>query len=154
MIISFFGHSSFPCGKEWEDRLLSTIEAEVGDKSEGRDSQTDFLLGNYGNFDALAYRVCKKYKSNHPRSRLIFVTPYISEGYGKLAVSSHDYDLTIYPEIEDKPKRFAITYRNRYMAEAADLVICYINRTSGGAYQAVNYARKLGRRIINLAKIE
>lgn len=42
--------------------------------------------------------------------------------------------------------------RNREMAERADLIICYIEHQSGGAYQAVQYAEKLGKTVINLAE--
>ena len=37
------------------------------------------------------------------------------------------------------------------MVEQADLVLCYIERESGGAYKAVQYAKKLGKKIVNLA---
>lgn len=46
----------------------------------------------------------------------------------------------------------AIGLRNREMAERADLIICYIEHQSGGAYQAVQYAEKLGKTVINLAE--
>ena len=32
------------------------------------------------------------------------------------------------------------------MAEQADLILCYIERESGGAYKAVQYAKKLGKK--------
>ena len=40
------------------------------------------------------------------------------------------------------------------MAEQADLILCYIERESGGAYKAVQYAKKLDKEIINLADYE
>lgn len=39
-----------------------------------------------------------------------------------------------------------------WMAEQADLILCYIERESGGAYKAVQYAKKLGKEVINLAE--
>ena len=59
------------------------------------------------------------------------------------------YDRVDIP-ISAHPK-LAITKRNEWMAEQADLVICYIERESGGAYKAVQYAKKLGKDIVNLA---
>jgi len=41
--------------------------------------------------------------------------------------------------------------RNREMVERADLIICYIEHNRGGAYQAIQYAEKRGKTIINLA---
>ncbi len=64
-----------------------------------------------------------------------------------------DYDSVVYPGIEDKPPKFAITYRNRYMIDKADLVIAYINHEWGGAYKTYSYAKRKGKRIINLGKI-
>ena len=40
------------------------------------------------------------------------------------------------------------------MAEQANLILCYIERESGGAYKAVQYAKKLDKEIINLANYE
>ena len=48
--------------------------------------------------------------------------------------------------------KFAITKRNEWMAEQADLILCYIERESGGAYKAVQYAKKLRKEVINLAE--
>ena len=60
----------------------------------------------------------------------------------------------IYPEIEDKPKRYAILYRNKYMVEKADYVVAYVSRNWGGAYQTYKHAKRRGKLIFNLAKFE
>ena len=39
------------------------------------------------------------------------------------------------------------------MIEKADLVFAYVNKAYGGAYQSFIYAKKLGKKIINLADI-
>ena len=39
------------------------------------------------------------------------------------------------------------------MIDRADLIVVYVNHLSGGAYQAMQYAEKKGKRILNLAKI-
>ena len=48
----------------------------------------------------------------------------------------------------------AITKRNRWMVEQADLLICYIEREEGGAFTALKYAKKQKKTIINLATKE
>ena len=95
-----------------------------------------FYLGGYGGFDEFAYNCAKKYKETHSSARLIFVTPYITEEYqrNRLCDMKNFYDGIIYPELERVPKKFAITYRNKYMARSADLVIAYITHDYGGAY--------------------
>ena len=62
------------------------------------------------------------------------------------------YDRVNIP-ISAHPK-VAITKRNEWMVEQADLVLCYIERESGGAYKAIQYAKKLDKEIINLANYE
>lgn len=46
----------------------------------------------------------------------------------------------------------AITKRNRWMIENSDIVVAYIYREFGGAYNAVKYAKKLNKTIINLCE--
>ena len=45
-----------------------------------------------------------------------------------------------------------ILRRNEYIAKNADYIVCYINRKSGGAYRAVEIARKYDKKVINLAE--
>lgn len=82
-----------------------------------------------------------------------FVTPYVTEEYQKnrLECVKEMYDSIIYPEIEDKPLRFAIVYRNRYIVESSDIIIAFIQHKSGGTYKAVRYAEKIGKAVNNLA---
>ena len=61
------------------------------------------------------------------------------------------YDSTVYPEIEDKPLKFAISYRNKWMVQKADYVIAFIERSFGGAYQTYKYAKSMGKKIFNIA---
>lgn len=40
--------------------------------------------------------------------------------------------------------------RDRFMAENSDTVVCYLRRKRGGTFYTVAYARKLGKKIIEL----
>lgn len=40
---------------------------------------------------------------------------------------------------------------NRSMVDRSDLVVCYVEHESGGAYQTMAYAGKSGKTVINLA---
>ena len=64
------------------------------------------------------------------------------------------YDSILYLEIEDKPKRYAITYRNKYMVETADYVVAYVSHDWGGAYTAYKHAQRKGKKIFNLANFQ
>jgi hypothetical protein len=56
---------------------------------------------------------------------------------------------TIVPEgIENTHPRYAIVYRNNWMIDHSDYVIAYVTHTFGGAYQAVERAKKKGKIII------
>ena len=148
MIITFFGHSNFHKTTEYEQKILEYLEKNIGD------TLTEAYLGGYGDFDELAYECCKKYKATHPNFSLIFVTPYITEEYQKnrLNYVKTKYNDIIYPEIEDKPLKFAITYRNRWMVERADHVICGILVEYGGAYKAYSYAKSKNKTIFNITE--
>ena len=146
MIVTFFGHSDFRATKEYEEKLLAFLEEKVGDRG------ADMYLGGYGEFDSFAYSCCKKYKETHKGISLIFVTPYITLQYQRnhLDLIKDNYDLIIYPEIEGKPLKYAITYRNRWMVERSDALVCGIDHSWGGAYKAYKYAKNKKRLIFNL----
>ena len=143
MIVTFVGHADFRRPEELERKLLFLLEEAVGDRP------CEMYLGDHGNFDRFAYACCKKYKDTHANVSLIFITPYQTPEYLKDRTSK--YDAIVYPEIEGKPLRFAITYRNQWMIQRADLVICYVERDWGGAYKGYRYAQKRGAWILNLS---
>lgn len=147
MIISFFGHSKFSGNVAYEQLLLDFLEKNIGDKT------AVAYLGDHGDFDTFAYDCCKKYKLNHPNFTLVYVTPYMTLEFqkGNLNQQLERYDEILYPEIEDKPIRFAIVYRNRYMVEKSDYVVTFVSHNWGGAYAAYKYAERKGKPIFNLA---
>ena len=147
MIVAFFGHRDFIADDEHIEKIISILNDLVGDNA------VEFYLGGYGYFDAFAYRCCTSFAKTHRNASLAFVTPYITEEYQRnhLTEIKKQYHSVIYPEIENVPKKFAIAYRNRYMVEKADLIICYVKREYGGAFQAIKYAEIKGKTIINIA---
>lgn len=147
MIVTFCGHAQFHKTEEYEQKILAFLEEKIGDQS------ADMYLGGYGGFDGFAYDCCKKYKETHPNISLVFVTPYLTIEYQKnhLDYQKTRYDSILYPEIENKPKRYAITYRNRYMVEKADFVVAYITHDWGGAYKTYQYAKRKKKSIFNIS---
>ena len=147
MIITFCGHSHYTESKEDELKILSVLENKVGD------NYAELYLGGYGAFDDFARRCGDKYKENHPNTKLIFITPYITPDYQKnhLKYKKDLYDEIIYPELENVPPRFAISYRNKWMVDKADIVIAYIINSFGGAYQTYKYAKNIDKQIINIS---
>lgn len=148
MIISFCGHSKFEQTKEAEQKILSILEKFVSDQP------AELYLGDHGEFDSFAFYCCKKFKREHPNVSLVLITPYITPEYQKnhLAPKSSEFDGIIYPPIEDKPLRFAIVYRNRWIVDVSDIIICAVSHNFGGAYQTYRYAKQRKKKIINVAE--
>ena len=150
MIITFCGHADFNKTQEYAKKILDFMEEKVGDEA------VEFYLGGYGRFDEFAYDCCKEFQRTHPNVSLVLVTPYISLEYQQnhLKYEKARYDTILYPDIEDKPPRFAISYRNKYMIEVADYVVAYVSRRFGGAYATYRYAKQKKKEIYNLAELE
>ena len=66
-----------------------------------------------------------------------------------------DFTNTILPDsIETVPKRFAISYRNKWMVEQSDIVVTYVTRSFGSAAQFKASAQRQGKTVIELSEIE
>lgn len=142
MIISFCGHADFVVTSDIEKQMMEILEKCIGESS------AELLLGGYGAFDGFAYNCGVKYKKTHPQVKLFFVTPYMDRADNM----GRTYDEIIYPPLENVPYRFAISHRNKWMMQKADIVIAYVVREHGGAFAALRQAKIFNKIIINLAK--
>ena len=129
--VAFFGHREIDNPFKIEERLEEEIYRLLGEKE-----YVDFLVGRDGEFDQFAssavHRVRKQYREDN--SSLILVLPYARAEYLNNEDSFHDYysDVEIsYAASKAHPKA-AIQIRNREMVDRADLVLCAIERQSGG----------------------
>ncbi len=147
MIITFCGHSQYTESGEDEQKILSLLSEIIGDR------HAELYLGGYGSFDAFARKCGKKYQETHPNTKLIFVTPYITANYQKNHLNEQKdlYDEILYPSLEYKPLKFAISYRNKWMVEQADCVIAYITHALGGAYSTYKHAKKKKKPLFNIS---
>ena len=146
MKVAFCGHAAFLLKEEYERRILLCLERLVGDQ------KAELFLGGYGQFDDLAYQCCARYRSTHPNVSLVWVVPYMTAEYQQNRVrwEMNRYDEILYPDIENRPLRFAIYYRNRWMVERSDVIICGVDHTWGGAYSTVQYAKRKDKPIYNV----
>ena len=117
-------------------------------------SYVSFLIGRQGEFDEYAASVIKSVRKGlgTESSDISLVLPYVVadiEFYEKY------YDDIIIPDGVEKmyPKQ-AIRFKNRWMIEKSDLVIVNVERESGGAYDALQYARKLNKSTVNLCDMK
>ena len=109
-----FGHADCP------DSIMPRIESAI----EKQYSQAMFYVGNRGRFDSLAATAAK-----HIKQRLSNIKLYLLLAYhpGERAVDLTDsFDGSDYPPLENVPRQYAIVRANRYMADTADSIICYV----------------------------
>ncbi len=150
MIITFVGHGSM----HFSEKLSKQIQ-EVILVNTGSGEAVTFYCGGYGEFDTHCASLCRSLKTRIPNCEVVFVTPYFTPSQQaklKDLVDRGLYDSTIYPPMEKTPPRFAISKRNEWMISQADLVIAYVSRTYGGAYQTLRFARRKKKWVINLAE--
>ena len=146
MVIMFCGHSKYTPSVDDEQRILSLLEEIAGE------STAELYLGGYGSFDEFARKCGRKFQQTHANTKLIFVTPYMTVEYQKNHLNYYKklYDEIIYPDLEKVPPKFAISHRNKWMADKADFIIAYVDCSWGGAYPTYRYAKKKGKEVINL----
>ena len=141
MICTFFGHRD--ASSRIEGTIRATIERLI------LEGVTRFYVGNNGNFDSMVHRQLKQLSIEYPHIRYYVVLAYLPTE--KYEFNITDYGETIYPEgLESVPPRFAISKRNQWMVEKADIVVTYVKYSTGGAAHAKKLAVRKGKAIINI----
>jgi len=148
--VCFFGHREVERAAEIESKLDQLLHDIITQKQ-----YVEFLIGRDGEFDLLAAssirRAVKQY--GYGNTSIILVLPYMKAKYR----DNKQYYLSYYDEVEicsessDAHYKSAIQVRNRSMVDRSDLVVCCIQHKSGGAYSTMQYAKKQGKQVRNLA---
>ena len=137
---TFFGHRDSP------EIIKPKIRTAVIDLIENH-GVTMFYVGNQGNFDRMVRSVLKEVTTAYPGVGYAVVLAYMPSTK-KRADDSSD---TLLPDgIEKVPKRFAISWRNKWMIEHADYVVTYVTRLFGGAAQFSALAKSKGKIIYDI----
>ena len=137
MVVTFCGHkeiADYEAVRQWLADILYGLIA---------DGARTFLLGGYGEFDSLAALLLRDLKQRYDAIEVILVLPYLNRN-----MDSSEYDSTIYPPLERVPKRFAISRRNQWMVEQADLVVAYVQHSWGGAAKTLEYAERKKKAVL------
>ena len=145
--VCFFGHREIDNPLEVEEQLYDIVLHLLESKE-----YVEFLVGRNGEFDQLVSSTVRRVKRNHrdDNSALVLVLPYLSAEYEKNEEALQDY----YDEVEicqsSSAAHFkaAMQLRNREMVDRSDLVVCYIEHNSGGAFQTVQYAKRKTKRLL------
>ena len=147
--VSFFGHR-----KIHNHLYLDQVLDEFIMRLLREHSYVEFLVGRDGDFDQLissAVRRCKR-RYGHNNSALVWVMPYLSAFFRDNEEACHAYydGIEICDISAAKHFKAAIQTRNKHMVDRSDLVVLYVETSSGGAYQTMQYALRQGKEIINL----
>ena len=133
--VTFFGHRDTP--KEIESALRLTLIDLIENKN-----ATVFYVGNHGNFDAMVRCQLEDLSKTYP------IKYYVVLAYMPNKNAEPD-EHSILPEgIESVPRRFAINYRNKWMLNKSDIVVTYVTRPFGGAWEFKQMAQRQGKKLI------
>lgn len=138
----FFGHR-----KGDYKSVESKINKVVMDLIE-REEVTQFYSGGRGAFDWLCARLVSKLKEKYPHIKLTRVLSYMPR-------KKEEYDLPYFDDsvyvLEKKVlPRFAIIETNKALVDKVDFVVSGVYRSFGGALQAVEYAKRKGKSVVDI----
>ncbi len=145
MTVTFCGHKD--CPHSVLHRLEDVLEILIQEKG-----ATQFYVGNQGCFDWMVQTALHQLQSRYPYICYEVVLAYLPDGKNNAEiVREHP---TLYPEeLENVPKRYAISHCNRWMVDHADCLVAYVEHDWGGAVKTYRRAVNRGLTIINLGKV-
>lgn len=137
---TFFGHRHTP--SRLYAPLIEAIEALI--REHGVDN---FLLGNQGDFDAMALKALRELQQKYSHIKYTVVLAY----HPSLRPPSNaETDETVFPDELDKVHpRYAVDKRNRYMVAGSDFVISYA-LIDGGAMKFTKLAQRSEKTVISI----
>lgn len=143
MLCCFLGH------RDVSSRICKMLE-EVIERMITEEGVTSFLVGNQGNFDRMVLNVLRRSKMNH--SHIIYSVVFAYMPTEKKEPSIYLEGETLIPEgIEKIHPKYAISWRDKWMVEKADIVVAYVTHSWGGAAKYLKFAEKKKKAVINLA---
>lgn len=117
-----------------------------------------FYAGGALGFDTLAEKAVIEFREDHPDVKLIIVIPCENQ-----ANNWKRSDKAEYMQLIDKADEViclskfyyngCMQVRNRHMVNNSSLCVAYLTKNGGGSAYTVDYARKCGLQIINIADL-
>lgn len=149
--VSFFGHRHLSDQFAIEEHLDPILRDLINNKE-----YVEFLVGRDGDFDQLVSSAIIRAKEKYAYGNVshILVLPYERADYRDNKESFEQYydEVEICTGSQDAYPKAAIGVRNRAIVDRSDMVICLVERRSGGAYDAVKYAKQQAKIVKNLSK--
>lgn len=138
---TFFGHRKCPSS------IMPKLRAVLVHLIEEHNVNL-FYVGNQGDYDTHVYSVLQELSLIYPHIHYTVVMAYLPQIRGE---NPDNFSHSIFPEgIEAVPRRFAISWRNKWMLQKADYVIVYITHSWGGAAQFAAMAQRKKKVVIHL----
>lgn len=140
----FLGHRDAP--ESIREALDNAIERHITEYG-----VTEFFVGHYGRFDRMAQAALVQAKESHPEISVRLLIPY--HPTERPVSAPEGFNGTFYPPgMERVPRQLAIPRANRYMIDHCDYLIAYVWHAASNARELLEYARKRGVIIENLAE--
>ena len=146
--VCFFGHRQLEHPAEAERVLEETVRRLLREHD-----YVEFLVGRDGDFDILASAVVKRCQKEFrgDNSALTWLLPYPTADFRDNQASYEKYYDGIEIFQSNGHYKGAFQRRNRAMIDRSDLIVCCIEHEYGGAYQSVRYAKRIGKKVENVA---
>ena len=118
-VCTFIGHRDSP------EEIKALIKHAIIEAIE-KENITNFYVGHNGNYDKMAYNILEEICTQHENIDYSVILAYLPRKQETICKYKH----TIYPEgAETVPKKFAISFRNKWMIKKSDMVIAYVKHS-------------------------
>lgn len=148
----FTGHRKIPPAqyKNIAKRLRLEIETMI------ERGVVYFGTGGALGFDTMAAEAVLELRKKYPKIRLILVLPCKTQTHGwsekdKAVYKNIQRACDKYVYLSEEYTRDCMKRRNRHLVQNSAYCICYLTRHFGGTAYTVEYAKRKGLEIINLA---
>ncbi len=142
--VTFAGHRDVGDYKETEQKLEQIISSLLK-----RKDYVEFYVSDDGDFNIIATAVIRRLreKLGEHSSSLNLVLPYTRSNMDLMTLQ---FDSLIIPEeLSCIHYKRAISERNKWMIDHSELIIAYVKKNNGGAFDMLKYAEKKGVEIIH-----
>ncbi len=152
-VCTFAGHRDV-----FQSKIAEKLDDAISKVVESGDDCFRFLVGGMGDFDGMCASAVRRAKKKYPEKQisLELVLPYMKQELNESKEYYEQFfdDVVIPIELAGVHYKSAITKRNRWMVEQSSCIIAYVYRDFGGAFTTLQYAKKKGLQIINIASKE
>ena len=128
--------------EQYRDKLLRIITDLINNSG-----VTQFYSGFRGDFEVFCSLLIQELKMQYPQIKNTLVLSYIPNGE---FILPDCFDGSVYLLERKVPKRLAIIETNKRIVDKVDCIVAGVMTHGGGAYNALEYAYKRKKPIINV----